>query len=106
MVSKSAVARRVGSSPTPGTIIKTLFSQQVNVADAALCLLSTAVENQNFVQRVSTMANIQKITGKRGSSYRVQFMKNGRRIGQTFKTKKAAERLWHRSLFTMTWPML
>ncbi|MDM5087229.1 hypothetical protein OB925_20755 [Aeromonas rivipollensis] len=52
------------------------------------------------------MANIQKITGKRGSSYRVQFMKNGRRIGQTFKTKKAAERLWHRSLFTMTWPML
>ncbi|MFM5025269.1 tyrosine-type recombinase/integrase [Aeromonas caviae] len=37
------------------------------------------------------MANIQKITGKRGSSYRVQFMKNGRRIGQTFKTKKAAE---------------
>ncbi|MNZ11413.1 Tyrosine recombinase XerD [compost metagenome] len=37
------------------------------------------------------MANIQKITGKRGSSYRVQFMKNGRRIGQTFNTKKAAE---------------
>lgn len=37
------------------------------------------------------MANIQKITGKRGTSYRVQFMKNGRRIGQTFKTKKAAE---------------
>ena len=31
------------------------------------------------------MANIQKITGKRGSSYRVQFMKNGRRIGQIFK---------------------
>jgi hypothetical protein len=44
------VNNRVGSSPTPGTIIKTLFGQQVNVANAALCLLSTAVENQNFVQ--------------------------------------------------------
>lgn len=37
------------------------------------------------------MASVQKITGRRGASYRVQFMKNGRRIGQTFNTKKAAE---------------
>ncbi len=37
------------------------------------------------------MASVQKITGKRGTTYRVQFMRNGRRIGQTFPRKKDAE---------------
>ena len=37
------------------------------------------------------MANVQKISGKRGTSYRVQFMRNGRRVGQTFPRKKDAE---------------
>lgn len=38
------------------------------------------------------MASVQKITGKRGTSYRAQFMRNGRRVGKTFPTKKEAER--------------
>ncbi|MFM5589201.1 tyrosine-type recombinase/integrase [Aeromonas rivipollensis] len=38
------------------------------------------------------MASVQKIVGKRGTSYRAQFMRNGRRIGKTFPTKKEAER--------------
>ena len=37
------------------------------------------------------MASVQKITGKRGTTYRVQFMRNGRRVGQTFPRKKDAE---------------
>ncbi|MFQ2315844.1 tyrosine-type recombinase/integrase [Aeromonas caviae] len=38
------------------------------------------------------MASVQKITGKRGTSYRAQFMRNGRRVGKTFPTRKEAER--------------
>lgn len=37
------------------------------------------------------MANVQKISGKRGPSYRVQLMRDGRRINQTFPRKKEAE---------------
>lgn len=37
------------------------------------------------------MASVQKITGKRGTTYRVQFMRNGRRVGKTFPRKKDAE---------------
>ena len=47
------------------------------------------------------MTNIQKITGKRGS-YRVQFMKNGCRIGQTFNIK-SREAFMAQLTFTMTW---
>lgn len=39
------------------------------------------------------MANIQRIPGKKGTSYRAQFMRNGKRVGKTFKTSKEAK-LW------------
>lgn len=37
------------------------------------------------------MASVQKITGKLKTTYRVQIMRNGQRIGKSFSTKKAAE---------------
>lgn len=38
------------------------------------------------------MAKVQKIVGKHGISWRAQIMRNGRRVGKTFPTKKEAER--------------
>ena len=37
------------------------------------------------------MANVQILQGKRGRTYRVQFMRDGSRVTKTFKTRKAAE---------------
>ncbi|MCK2070719.1 tyrosine-type recombinase/integrase [Aeromonas caviae] len=37
------------------------------------------------------MASVQKITGKLKTTYRVQIMRNGQRIGKSFSTKKAAD---------------
>lgn len=37
------------------------------------------------------MANVQILQGKRGKTYRVQFMSGGSRVTKTFKTRKAAE---------------
>lgn len=37
------------------------------------------------------MPNVQKIVGKRGTSYRVQVMRNGKRIGRTFDKKRDAD---------------
>ena len=41
--------------------------------------------------QVITMANIQVLQGKRGKTYRVQFMRDGSRVTKTFKTRKSAE---------------
>ncbi|MDP7593259.1 MAG: site-specific integrase, partial [Litorilituus sp.] len=38
------------------------------------------------------MANIQKRRGKRGTTYRVEFMHEGKRISKSFKTRKEADK--------------
>lgn len=38
------------------------------------------------------MARVQEITGKRGITYRVQFMRNGRRVGRSFERREDAQR--------------
>ncbi|POG21239.1 site-specific integrase [Aeromonas bestiarum] len=37
------------------------------------------------------MAKIRKVTGKKGTTYRVQFMRNGKRVDRSFPRKKDAE---------------
>ena len=37
------------------------------------------------------MANVQILQGKRGKTYRVQYMRDGNRVTKTFKTRKSAE---------------